>query len=400
MNKKKLRMILLIVCAIIFLISAGMLIKYLVDSENANRGNNDVIGEINTPPPGWHRPTPSPEVLHEPSTSQTPLQSDDANKTPDASHGATPEQTPQASPTATEPPHTMLPMPSDWLTPSPEPEVTPTPGAPTLTPQPTSTATPTPTPTAIVPTSTPTAPTPTATVPTSMPTAPTPTAVPTPVPSQTSVPTPHPTAVPTAEPTPPETDEWTTYDQYKDVYAKNNDTIGWIQIPDTKLNYAVMQTKDDPDFYIDHDFNKNYSLWGQPYVDGRCDISESDNLILNGHYMKDGSMFATLVRGYMWKGKNYWSEHRYIYFDTFEGGFGTYEIFSVMKISINDKFDIYGFTDADNEAEYNEYVNNCISHSYYKTGITPKYGEQLITLITCEMSKEDLRVVVVARRVA
>ena len=160
-----------------------------------------------------------------------------------------------------------------------------------------------------------------------------------------------------------------------------------------------MQTKDSPDFYLKHDFYGEYSDWGLPYAVSECNIATSDNIIINGHHMKDRTMFSNLVY-YVWLGQKYYNSHRYIYFDTLDGGFGTYEIFAVLKISINDSFDFYGFTDAKNEAEFNSFVSSCKSRSRYDTGVTPVYGDKLITLVTCEGSREDLRVVVVAKKVA
>ena len=63
-------------------------------------------------------------------------------------------------------------------------------------------------------------------------------------------------------------------------------------------------------------------------------------------------------------------------------------------------FKFYEFSDAKNEAEFNRYVSKCKSKSQYNTGVTPVYGDKLITLVTCEGSNENLRVIVVAKKVA
>ena len=50
-----------------------------------------------------------------------------------------------------------------------------------------------------------------------------------------------------------------TFEKYADVYAKNSDLVGWISIPGTRIDYPVMQTKDNPNFYLKHAFDKSYS---------------------------------------------------------------------------------------------------------------------------------------------
>ena len=58
--------------------------------------------------------------------------------------------------------------------------------------------------------------------------------------------------------------EMTAFEKYAEVFAQNDDLIGWISIPGTRIDYPVMQTKDDPDFYLKHAFDKSYSNYGVP----------------------------------------------------------------------------------------------------------------------------------------
>ena len=82
------------------------------------------------------------------------------------------------------------------------------------------------------------------------------------------------------------------YNKYSKVYAQNNDFIGWITVPDTRINYPVMQSKNNPNFYLYHDFEKAYSKFGVPFMQENCDVATSDNLIMYGHHMYNGSMFT------------------------------------------------------------------------------------------------------------
>lgn len=76
----------------------------------------------------------------------------------------------------------------------------------------------------------------------------------------------------------------------------NKDCIGYVEIPGTTISYPVMQTKDKPDFYLNHDFNRNYSFYGTPYLSAYCDVNKSDNLIIYGHNINGGKMFGALEK--------------------------------------------------------------------------------------------------------
>lgn len=186
--------------------------------------------------------------------------------------------------------------------------------------------------------------------------------------------------------------------QYQLVYELNNDTVGWIQIPGTTVNYPVVQTPDEPNFYLRRNFYKEYATCGTIYVREKCDVfAPSDNVTIYGHNMSNGSMFADLHK---YEEKSFWRDNRYIYFDTLYE-MHTYEIFAVFisTADLSTGFSYHIFDDATSEAEYDMFVKNCKDLSLYDTGITPKLGEKLITLSTCDKSQNEGRFVVVARRV-
>ena len=71
-----------------------------------------------------------------------------------------------------------------------------------------------------------------------------------------------------------------------ELYQQNGDLVGWISIADTNINYPVMQSVNEPNFYLKHGFDKEYSDYGCPYVQEDCDVQEpSDNLVIYGHHM-------------------------------------------------------------------------------------------------------------------
>ena len=125
----------------------------------------------------------------------------------------------------------------------------------------------------------------------------------------------------------PVQEEVTAFDKYADMYAQNSDLVGWVSIPGTRIDYPVMQTKDNPDFYLKHAFDKSYSSYGVPYVQENCDIGISDNLVLYGHHMNNGSMFSDLCK---YESEDFYREHKIIHFDTLES-FGEYEVIAAFK---------------------------------------------------------------------
>lgn len=93
---------------------------------------------------------------------------------------------------------------------------------------------------------------------------------------------------------------------YQELYMQNNDMVGWIKVEDTKINYPVMQSKDNPNFYLRHGFDKGYTVYGCPYVQENCDVdAPSDNLVIYGHHMNDNSMFAGLMK---YADKSFWEK--------------------------------------------------------------------------------------------
>ena len=185
--------------------------------------------------------------------------------------------------------------------------------------------------------------------------------------------------------------------EYALPYQKNSDLVGWMTIDGTPINYPVMQTPDRVDYYLHRNFEKKESSLGCLYVRESCDVfAPSDNLTIYGHHMKDGSMFASLDK---YRKMEFWEEYSEIRFDTLYNR-QTYTIFAVFKTtaSVGEGFTYHLFEDAADEAEFNDFVSTCKKLSFYDTGITPEYGDKMITLSTCEYSQDNGRLVVVAVR--
>ena len=125
----------------------------------------------------------------------------------------------------------------------------------------------------------------------------------------------------------------------------------------------------------------------------------SDNLVIYGHHMKNGSMFAHLDK---FKSESFWSEHKTIAFNTLTDR-QKYEIVAVFRTVVYtdspDAFKYYRFVDAGNANEFDSFIAKCKELSFYDTGVTAAYGDKLITLSTCEYSRNNSRLVVVAKRI-
>ena len=189
--------------------------------------------------------------------------------------------------------------------------------------------------------------------------------------------------------------EPTVFDKYQPLYEQNNDMVGWIFIEGTEVNYPVMQTPDNPDYYLKHSFEKKWSDYGVPYVDEGCTVGTSNNLVIYGHNMKNGSMFNGLVQ---YKSKEFFETHPIICFDTIDAP-GQYQVVAAFCYNTNkESFKYNKHTDMD-EAEFAEYVSNCKKRSIYDTGISAEYGDMLITLSTCEYTYTNGRFVVVAKKI-
>ena len=188
--------------------------------------------------------------------------------------------------------------------------------------------------------------------------------------------------------------------QLEELKKQNNDIIGWIEIENTIINYPVLQCEDN-NFYMTHNYKKEYSAEGSIFLDKDYNWElPSSNLLLYGHNNKNKTMFAELLN---YKEESYYKEHPTIRFTTLAED-KTYEIIAVFKSRVyykseKDVFRYYYFINAENEEEYNNYINESKKASLYDTGKTATYGDQLLTLSTCEYSQEDGRFVIVAKKI-
>lgn len=183
------------------------------------------------------------------------------------------------------------------------------------------------------------------------------------------------------------------------LYDRNNDFCGWLSIEDTNINYPVMLTPEEPEYYLRRDFDKNDSNSGVPFLGEGCNLS-SDNIIIYGHNMKNGTMFSDLTR---YSEKGYMESHPVISFDTLEGP-ADYEVVAAFQDRVHSQdeenvFRYYEYGGSLSADLFEDYVENVAKLSFYGPSVDAEYGEQLLTLSTCSYHTENGRFVVVAKRV-
>lgn len=185
---------------------------------------------------------------------------------------------------------------------------------------------------------------------------------------------------------------------YRDSFLANDDMVAWLKIPDTGIDYPVMWTPGDEEYYLYRDFNGKDNKNGCLLLDTDSSVSPfTTNLIIHGHNMKSGAMFGNLTD---YEKESYYDSHKEIFLYT-RDCMKTYEVIAVFRSQVFKKsdtvFKFYKFFQADTQEEFDDFYNNIKKMSLYDTGVTAEFGDRFITLSTCVYHVKNGRFVVVAR---
>ncbi|WP_341479577.1 class B sortase [Clostridium gallinarum] len=172
---------------------------------------------------------------------------------------------------------------------------------------------------------------------------------------------------------------------YEELKSINPDYKFWITVEETVIDYPVVKGEDN-DFYLSNDFYKENSISGAIFLDYKNTL-EDKNLILYGHNMRDGSMFAAINK---FKEKDFFDSGK-IKIVT-ENEERSYEVFSVFVEAAND---INLKSNFISEEDYIKYINELKKKSYYKNNIDSDFSN-IITLYTCSYEFENARTIVCA----
>lgn len=186
---------------------------------------------------------------------------------------------------------------------------------------------------------------------------------------------------------------------YKRLFESNEDMIGWLKIPGTEIDYPVMQTMEDEEYYLHRNFFGEKDNNGTLILDTDSDITKtSNNLIIHGHNMRSGAMFAGLLD---YEKEDFLKEHGLIEFHTKDEK-RRYEVVAVFRskvYNVEDKvFKYYQFFEAETQEEFDSFYNNIKELSLFDTGVVAEYGDEFITLSTCVYHTPNGRLVVVGKR--
>lgn len=175
-----------------------------------------------------------------------------------------------------------------------------------------------------------------------------------------------------------------------ELKKKNPDTVGWINVNNTNINYPIVQYSDN-DFYLHHSYDKSYNEAGWIYLDYRNDGTfNNKNNIIYGHQRYDNTMFGSLnnALNYNW----YSNKDNHIIRISTEKENTLWQIISVYKIPVESYYITVDFI---NDEKYQEFINTIIKRSIHNFNTETNINDKIITLSTCY--SDNVRTVVHAK---
>ena len=182
----------------------------------------------------------------------------------------------------------------------------------------------------------------------------------------------------------------------------NADTVGWITVPNTKVDNPIVQVPDN-EYYLDHGFDHQPFRAGTVFMDyrdrfGFDEASQSDNILLYGHNMANNTMFGSLRR--YRQDLTFYKEAPYIELESNYQHY-TYVIFAltITDGSAGASWRYWDMEDFENQESFDAYVETARQKSLTEIPVDVQYGDKLLTLSTCYSDADDSRFLVIARRV-
>lgn len=169
----------------------------------------------------------------------------------------------------------------------------------------------------------------------------------------------------------------------------NSDYQFWINVEGTNIDYPVVQGSDN-DFYLNHDFNKNYLPAGSIFLDYRNDFETDYNTVIYGHHMRNSTMFGQMEK---FKEKDFFEKNKTITL-TSEDDIYEYEIFAIGVYDANFGYNTVNFNDED---DFNNFLDKILSKSMYSRNIVNS-SDKIITLSTCSYEYDNARTAIFAVR--
>lgn len=168
---------------------------------------------------------------------------------------------------------------------------------------------------------------------------------------------------------------------FSELWKINTDVYAWIKVPNTNIDYPILQTSGDDAFYLEHNMYKQYAFAGSVYTEkiNKKDFSDPNTLIY-GHNLLNGTMFASL---HNFRDPNFFANNEYFYIYLPDRTL-TYQIFSAYEYDDRHIMYSFDFNDKDEFAKYLEYATNPTNSMTYNTrDISVTTDDKIVTLSTC-----------------
>jgi len=199
-------------------------------------------------------------------------------------------------------------------------------------------------------------------------------------------------------------DEKSAYDLllpfYRDLREQNDDMVGWLRIPGTRISYPVMQTVYSPEYYLDKNFKREYSASGSLFASSISDVDlPSDVVIIFGHRMKTGAMLGSLGN---YLKADFFSEHEKVLFDTFTGR-NEYKVYMVFTLAVGpeveNEFEYFNYNMFRDKEAFDSFMARAQALAVIENPANaPSFGDKLLLLSTCEYTHDNGRLVLIAVR--
>ena len=180
---------------------------------------------------------------------------------------------------------------------------------------------------------------------------------------------------------------------FEKLKEKNSDVVAWLKVNGTNIETTVVKTTDN-DYYLTHNFNKEYNSAGWIFADYKNKVDGTDkNLVIYGHNMRDDSMFGSLK----WVINEDWynnEDNKYITLVT-ENETQIYEVFSVYQI---EKEDYYIQTNFNTEKKFSAFLETIKKRSKKDFNVDVNKEDNILTLSTCA-NNNKYRVVLHAKKI-
>ena len=192
---------------------------------------------------------------------------------------------------------------------------------------------------------------------------------------------------------------------FSGLLSQNSDTVGWINVPDTPIDYVVVQSKEDAylltqgqdPYYLARDFNGNDYFDGSIFMDYRCDIG-GKNMMMHGHSMADGTMFAGVLN---FDSLDVYKDAPVLTFNTIYEK-SKWKIIAVIKVNTQEYHGpLFNYLRSNFSSDYDflNYVYQVRERSVIDCPVDVNEDDELITLSTCAYDFDNFRQAIIARKV-